>query len=278
MKNLVWLASYPRSGNTWFRLFLSSLLSGNQRADLNNLEVDLYANSRIIFDELSGISSSELTIHEIRDLKPVVFQLLSAETSGPLYLKTHDRFFLNPDENPAFPPASSFGCIYIIRNPLDVAVSNAFYFSKSVDEVIASMNNPEHALHPSVNCLHPLLEEWLGDWSGHATSWINSKIRVHVIRYEDMIRFPVETFSKALRFLELTYTEEQVKHAISETSFETLKKSEKQFGFKEKLPSCDAFFRQGKAGGWRSFLTESQIRKIVSDHREVMERFGYIEL
>ncbi|MFZ4522026.1 MAG: sulfotransferase domain-containing protein [Bacteroidales bacterium] len=278
MKNLVWLASYPRSGNTWFRLFLSSLLSGNQRNDLNNLEVDLYANSRIMFDELAGINSSELTIHEIRDLKSVVFQLLSAEASGYLYLKTHDRFFLTPSGNPAFPPAVSFGCVYIIRNPLDVAVSNALYFSKSVDEVIASMNNPGHALHASVDCLYPLLEEWLGDWSGHAASWISSGIRLHVIRYEDMISFPFETFHKALRFLNLPFTEDQVRIAISETAFETLKKSEEKFGFNEKLPSCDAFFRHGIAGGWRSFLTESQTRKIVCDHREVMERFGYMDL
>ena len=79
-------------------------------------------------------------------------------------------------------------------------------------------------------------------------------------------------------FLNIAFTEEQVRVAISETSFETLKKSEEKYGFKEKLPSCDAFFRHGKAGGWRSFLTESQIRKIVSDHHEVMGRFGYIEL
>ena len=275
MKNLIWLASYPRSGNTWFRVFLSSLLSGNRRKDLNNLEIDLYANSRTMFDELAGITSSELTIHEIRDLKPVVFQLLSAEASGCLYLKTHDRFFLTPAGNPAFPPALSYGCVYIIRNPLDVAVSNALYFGIPVDEVIASMNDPGHTLHPSVDCLHPLLEEWLGDWSGHVTSWFTSGINVHVIRYEDMICFPVETFSKALRFLNLPFTEEMVRNAVSESSFETLKKSEKHFGFKEKLPSCDAFFRQGKAGGWKTFLTELQIKKIVAGHHRVMARFGY---
>lgn len=277
MKNLVWLASYPRSGNTWFRVFLSSVLSGNRRKELNNLEVDLYANSRIMFDELAGITSSELTNDEIRNLKPDVFQLLSAETTGLLYLKTHDRFFLTQAGKPAFPPASSFGCVYIIRNPLDVAVSNARYFSKSADEVIASMNDPGHALHPSVNCLHPLLEEWLGDWSGHVTGWLGSGNSIHVVRYEDMIGAPVETFSKALRFLDVEFTEKQVATAISEASFEALKRSEEQFGFKERLPSCDAFFRHGKVGGWRTFLTDIQVKKIVDDHREVMERFGYLE-
>ncbi|MCX6276630.1 MAG: sulfotransferase domain-containing protein [Bacteroidetes bacterium] len=277
MKNLVWLASYPRSGNTWFRLFLSSILSGNSRKDLNQIEVDLLSNSRRMFDELAGITSSELANDEINNLKPAVFQLLSCESTDHQYLKTHDRFFLNSAGYPVFPQEYSFGCVYIIRNPLDVAVSNAHYFSKPVDEVIAIMNNRGYALNVSIDCLYPLLEEWIGDWSGHATSWLNSGVRVHVIRYEDMISFPVETFSKALKFLKIKFTEERVSIALSETSFETIKKSEEQFGFKEKLQSCNSFFRQGKAGGWKTFLTELQIRKIAGDHREVMERFGYLE-
>ena len=277
MKNLVWLASYPRSGNTWFRLFLSSILSGNCRMDLNRPEVDLLANSRRMFDELAGITSSELSNDEINNLKPAVFQLLSSESTDHLYLKTHDRFFHTTAGYPVFPLAYSFGCVYIIRNPLDVAVSNAHYFSKSVDEVITIMNDPGYALNVSTDCLYPLLEEWLGDWSGHAMSWLNSGMRVHVVRYEDMIGFPVETFSTALKFLNLKFSEEQVRNAIVETSFETLKKSEEQFGFKEKIQSCNAFFRHGKAGAWRTGLTDIQIKKITGDHRDVMERFGYLE-
>ena len=245
--------------------------------DINHIQLGLLSNSRLMFDEIAGISSSELANDEINNLKPVVYQLLSSESTHQLYLKTHERFFLNSAGFPIFPLASSFGCVYIIRNPLDVAVSNAHFFSKSVDEVIAIMNNPGYALNASIDCLYPLLEEWLGDWSGHATSWLNSGIRVHVIRYEDMISFPVETFSKALKFLNLNFSQEQVRNAVAETSFETVKKSEMQFGFKEKIQSCDAFFWHGKAGGWRTFLTELQIKKIVGDHHEVMQRFGYLE-
>jgi len=277
MKNLVWLASYPRSGNTWFRIFLSAILSGKCRMDINNIQLGLLSNSRPMFDELAGISSSELANDEINNLKPVVYELLSSESTDQLYLKTHEQFFLNSDGFPLFPLASSFGCVYIIRNPLDVAVSNAHFFSKSMDKVITIMNNPEYSLYASIKCLYPLLEEWIGDWSGHVTGWLNSGIRVHVIRYEDMISFPVETFSKALKFLKINYTEEQVRNAVSETSFENLKKSEEQFGFKEKIQSCDAFFWHGKAGGWRTLLTELQIKKITGDHHEVMERFGYLE-
>jgi aryl sulfotransferase len=275
MKNLVWIASYPRSGNTWLRLFLSFIMSGNQNKDLNHLKVNLLACSRIMFDEIAGVASSELTIPEIRNLKPAVFQILSGLSEDLFLLKTHDSFYNTPSGHPVFPPANSYGCVYIVRNPLDVAVSNAFYFNKSMDEVILDMNNPGFVLNNSIDCLYPLLEEWLGTWSEHVTTWLNSCIRVHIIRYEDMVSNPFETFSNVLEFLDLHYADELIRQTIATTSFEALKKSEEQFGFKEKLQSCDAFFRNGKTGTWKTVLNESQIKKIVTDHHEVMDRFGY---
>ncbi len=276
MKNLVWLASYPRSGNTWFRAFLSYLLTGNQCKDLNHLRINLLASSRVMFDEMAGINASDLLIPEQRNLRPTVFKLLSDQSGELLFLKSHDRFYITRSGTPVFPPDRTFGCIYIVRNPLDVAVSNACYFNKSIDEVILSMNNPLYALHSSPNRIFPVLEEWLGTWSDHVISWVTSEIRVHVVRYEDMIGLPVETFMDAVRFLDLKFTEEDVRHAISGTSFETLQRAETQFGFKERLQSCKAFFRNGKAGNWENILTESQIKKITTDHEVVMARFGYI--
>ncbi|MCX6307171.1 MAG: sulfotransferase domain-containing protein [Bacteroidetes bacterium] len=277
MKNLVWLASYPRSGNTWFRIFLSNFLSGFHGKDLNHLEIDQLASSRNMFDELAGLRASELTVEEIRNLRPVVYQLLSEQSENPVYLKSHDRFYITPAGDPLFPPGYSYGCVYFIRNPLDVVVSNALYFGKPVDEIILALNNPGQTLHTSNDSLKPLLEEWLGSWSDHVTSWLNSGIRVHIIRYEDMLACPVQTFTNALRFLNLSFSEEQVWQAVSETSFETLKKSEAEFGFKEKLQKCESFFRYGKEGTWKTFLNELQVKRITSEHHHLMARFGYLE-
>lgn len=277
MKNLVWLASYPRSGNTWFRIFLSFLFAGTLREkNLNLLEVDMFANSRVMFDELTGLKSSEMTMNEINDLKPSVFKLLSDEISEPCYLKTHDQFFLNDDRLPVFPLRNSLGCVYIIRNPLDVAVSNALYFNQSADKVISNMNKPDYSMHVSNFKLYPVIEERINTWSEHAKSWLHAGINLHVMRYEDMVMSPFATFSATLEFLGLHFSDAQILQAISETSFENLKKSEAESGFKEKLQSCKAFFRNGKPGNWKTFLTDIQIKKIVDDHREVMERFGYI--
>jgi len=278
MKNIVWLASYPRSGNTWFRIVLSFLLGGNQnRTNLNHLQTGQIANSRIIFDELSGISSSDLTTGEINNLRPVVYQLLSDESNDILYLKTHDKYFYNDTGNPVFPESHTFGCVYFIRNPLDVAVSNAYYFNRGIDEIIRLMNSYSYMLNSSPNALLPILEERPGTWSEHAMSWYNSGVNIHFIRYEDLINQPFQSFSQALDFLGLQIPDPIIEKAISDASIENLRKLEKDFGFREKLQNCSTFFRSGKSGTWKTVLTEHQVDKIINEHREVMKLFGYMD-
>lgn len=278
MNNLVWFASYPRSGNTWFRVFLSCLLSESPKKNNLNLdEISLIANSRVMFDELTGLNSSDLTISEINNLKPVVYRLLSDETDRHLYLKTHEQNFINASGNPVFPTENSFGCIYIVRNPLDVVVSNSLYFNRSTDEIIERFNNPSFAMHASTNNLYPVLEEKLGTWSDHVKSWINSGIKTSVIRYEDMVAKPLETFIRAIGFLDLGFPEDLIQEAISATSFENLKQSEALYGFKEKFQGTEAFFRNGKTDSWKTSLSPIQVNCIVDNHHEIMKRLGYLE-
>jgi len=277
MKNLVWLTSYPRSGNTWFRVFLSGLLADNHhKTDINHLATGLIANSRIMFDEFTGINSSDLTSAEIDNLKPAVYQLLSGETHEYIYLKTHDKYLINNSGNPVFPASNTYGCVYIIRNPLDVAVSNAFYFKKSFDEVIEFMNKGNLILNFRPGVFYPLLDEKPGNWSQHVTSWMNSGFKIHVIRYEDMLNHSFDTFRKAVEFLGLEASDQKVLDSISDSSIQKLKKLEETGGFREKLQGGGIFFRNGKSGSWKTNLTENQITKIISEHGEVMKRFDYM--
>jgi hypothetical protein len=156
-------------------------------------------------------------------------------------------------------------------------VSNALYFNRSLDDVIEAMNNPSYSLHPSIHNLYPVLEEKLGTWSSHVKTWLNSGLPLHLIRYEDMVSSPAETFSTALEFLDLHFPDELVLQAISETSFENLRKSEIQFGFKDKLQNCEAFFRNGKSGTWKESLSDQQVNRIVANHRDLMVEFGYLD-
>jgi hypothetical protein len=72
-RKIVWLASYPKSGNTWLRGFITALLHpGNAGIDINNLYTTTIASSRQLFDELTGVSSADLAPEEIEKLRPMV--------------------------------------------------------------------------------------------------------------------------------------------------------------------------------------------------------------
>lgn len=269
------MASYPRSGNTWFRMILSSILADGEAPDINHPAVNQMANSRTLFDELTGLPSSDLSSSEILNLRPATFRRFSDFTQGMNYLKTHDQFRFTLQKEQLFPLSHSFGCIYLIRNPLDVAVSSSFFFGKTVDEIIGEMLDPIHTLNPSIGNLIPVLEELTGNWSDHVMSWIHSGMPVHIIRYEDLLDNTLGTIQKVLDFLQISVSEETLKKAIASTAFHQLKKAEETHGFKEKRGGAETFFRKGISGEGIESLTKDQIRQIVTHHGAVMEHFGY---
>ena len=108
-------------------------------------------------------------------------------------------------------------------------------------------------------------------------SWVDaSEMPLHVMRYEDMKRSPVETFTAGAAFLDPSHDRERVIDALEKSSFEELQRQEEQQGFREKSPSSKSFFRKGSVGSWRETLTAEQAARIVGDHRDVMRRFGYL--
>ena len=116
-KNIIWLASYPKSGNTWFRVFLTNLLSNSDiPANINDLTETSISSSRKIFDEYTGLSSSDLTFSEIDSLRPEVYRMQSAESDELLFKKVHDKYYLTERGEPLFPTEITRGAIYFIPN------------------------------------------------------------------------------------------------------------------------------------------------------------------
>ena len=280
MGNIVWLASYPKSGNTWFRVFLTNLVSdSDEAASINKLERTPIASARGIFDSLTGIEASDLTFSEIDSIRPEVYQKLSDESDETLFMKVHDAYTLLEDgKTPLFPAAASRGAIYFLRNPLDVAVSYAHHSGCSYDKAIAWINEDEHSFCGKPKRLHNQLRQKLLSWSSHPVSWCeNPEIPVCLLRYEDMQQNPVESFLKAVTFAGLDYGAKEVEKALALSSFEKLQEQERQEGFQEKSQSSDSFFRKGKIGSWREELTDEQAATIINDHRQTMRRFGYLD-
>ena len=273
MGKIIWLASFPKSGNTWLRAFLHNLLRNpNEPYDINKLADFTKGDAQMAwYNLIDKRPGSEITKEEIAALRPKVHRLMTQSRPDSVFIKTHNK--LVEDRGTAMITMEhTAGAIYIIRNPLDVTLSFADHYALSIDEAIKTMATPElHTENSNKYCY-----EIYGSWSEHVQSWtLNSHPGLHVIRYEDMLDAPVKTFGGVLRFLGLNVSRDRLDKAIKLSSFRVLQEQEKRQGFVEKTEVAERFFREGKAGQWKRQMTSEQIDAVVAAHREQMARFGY---
>jgi hypothetical protein len=281
MKNIIWLASYPKSGNTWFRVFLTNLLQDNDEpADINQLERTPIASARGVFDETVGIEAADLTHEEVERLRPEVYEHLSNQANETRFLKIHDAYTYIDDclDKPLVSVNATRGAIYIIRNPLDVTISFANHSAISIDKAIQRMADEKTCFSNAPGRLNNQLRQRLLSWSGHVLSWVEAPgLELHVMRYEDMYRSAETAFMAAIGFAGLEFPPDRVKQALAFSDISEMQRQEKEKGFKEKPVNCRAFFRKGKAGDWRDVLQPAQVKKVIDTHGEVMKRFGYLD-
>ena len=278
MSGIYWLASYPKSGNTWFRSFLYNLQQdGDAPADINELSTGSIASSRGWLDEVLGFDTAELDPDEVDRLRPAVYRwsLRDVEVG---YHKIHDAYAYTADGEPLVSREGTLGALYIVRNPLDVAPSAANHWSLSLDDTIGRMGQSSMALARSGKGQPSQVRQQLLTWSGHVLSWVDAPGLNHmVIRYEDMQVDPLTTFTQACRFLQLPTDQARIEKAIRFSHFKVLAQQEADKGFKERPGKSERFFRHGQSGGWRDVLTAEQVQRVIADHGEVMQRFGYLD-
>ncbi len=279
-RGFVWLASYPKSGNTWMRAMLANVLAAPARpVSMNALPFGVAPDSAR-FGELAGVAMEDLTRDEVGNLIPAFFRLnrrlhiaeQRMDARSHLYRKVHCAYVLNRAGEPLFPESVTAGAVCIVRNPLDVAVSWTFHagegdFAKSVER----LNNVRTTLGAPGRRLRLL------DWSGNVGSWCAAPFPVLVVRYEDLIADTAAQLRRVARFLRLDdVSDARLRHAVSRSAFANLREREKREGFREK-PSVNAgfFFREGRAGGWRRHLPAAEARKLARRHRSTMAALGY---
>lgn len=274
----MWLASYPKSGNTWFRVLLTNYLRDEgQPVDINALDMQSNAADRWLIDSALMIESSDLIEEELSWYRAEAYRILARRSRETLYLKIHDACPPAEGDEPLIPADVTQGAVYLVRNPLDVSISFAHYYAMTVDAAIERMGMDEAALAKPGPRLHPQVNQRLSTWSRHVSSWIDqTRFPVHLMRYEDMLRQPVESFSAAIRLLGLPCDEQRVRTAVEFSTFARLRDQERARGFTEKPSKAEFFFRSGRADAWHAVLTEAQVFKITADHGPVMRRLGYL--
>ncbi len=277
MKKFVWLVSYPKSGNTWFRMFLSNYLRNSQQPiSLDNIENTSISSNAVDFEEEMALNPFELSVEEVDNYRPDFYRSLAKNAVGVnIYKKTHDAYTFNTDGYPIFPEDISFGAVYFVRNPLDVCVSYSNHSASEVSKTLKFILNRNAIVAGNKG---GQLGQRLLSWGEHYKSWSEqTAIPVHIVRYEDMHQKPMETFGSIVKFLKLEYNEERLSRSIINSDFKLLKQMEKEQGFKERLQKCENFFWKGTIGNYKAYLTERQIEQIVSNSFEVMQLLGYID-
>ena len=233
MKNIIWLTSYPKSGNTWFRIIITNLLGEKEETDLNALEFTPISSSRHIVSNCAGIDTGYLTHDENDLLRHDSNNWFAKNAEKIIFRKCHDAYTFLDDGRPLAGNPELYKTIYIIRNPLSVVSSLANHNSCSIDKAIEIMNNENHTLSNKTKKYDSQLRQKVLCWSGHVLSWIEHKnLELITMKYEALHIKPLEVLREAFYFAGLNNTDTEIIEAIEKSKFEKLSKKEDEKGFR----------------------------------------------
>jgi len=274
-KSLLWLASYPKSGNTWVRLFLLNYLANRPEPMPINQAQRLGASDAAfaLYRAVSGNPAIKPTDYDdILRLRPAVLERQAGNGADVNFMKTHCH---NGTIGPGrlIPPHLTRGAIYILRNPLDILPSYADHYALSLEQAAEHLADRQNAVLGGGG----VTAQYLGDWSHHVRSWTGERrFPVCTIRYEDLHSDPDRSFATILEFLGIPRDDSRRERAIRASAFTELQRQESKSGFVEKSSGGTRFFRKGEAGGWRDSLSAELVDGICERHRAMMEKFGYL--
>jgi len=269
-RNIIWISSFPKSGNTWARLFLGNYFQPTgKNLSINELASITTGDIRVEwFNMAAGKPYDGETFDDWLKLRPKALRLIAQSRPDNRFVKTHSKVDRIGDIELILPEVTA-AAIYIIRNPFDVAVSFARHSSITIDVSIDRLTDPLN-ISKSDNCLI----EVLGRWDDHIQSWTKAPgLPYHLMRYEDMIDNPKVEFKKLLKFLQVPADYTKLQRALKETSFSTLQKQESQEGFRERPKGMDKFFSTGNYGGWVDKLTPEQVQRIYTEFQPTIEEY-----
>lgn len=210
---------------------------------------------------------------ELAHLRPAMLtHLLALYAQRPLFVKTH-HCFADADDIPLIPPALTKTAWYVVRDPRDVVVSAAHHFKLDYDEIIDRMGRETYQIsHAGCPVAH-----YMSSWRMHVRSWLMNApqyFEVKLVKYERLLEDAETVFFKLLETSGLEPDAHIVEKCVDACRFENLQAQERLRGFGEAVSGM--FFRNGTAGQWKTELSSKQVKRVETDHRDVMEQLGYL--
>ena len=186
-RNIIWIASFPKSGNTWARLFLGNYFQPTGKAlSINELSSITTGDIRADwFSMAAGKPYDGETFDDWLALRPKVLRLIAQSRPDSRFVKTHSKIDRIGEIDLILPEVTA-AAICIIRNPFDVAISFARHSNFPIDVSIDRMCDPLNISKAGNGIM-----EVLGRWDDHIYSWLNAPgLPRHLMRYEDMVDNP----------------------------------------------------------------------------------------
>jgi len=275
---IIWCASYPKSGNTWVRAIITSLLySQDGIFNFNMLKnVDLFP-KRFYFKEF---------IDDYSDLNKISCYWITAQekinSDGKLKIfKTHNGNY-NFSGNDFTNKKNTAGVIYIVRDPRNIITSIANHYQLNLQQSADFLFDEKRYLF-NKNDPNDLAEEniitLLGSWKANYNSWKTASNSL-IIRYEDLLLNTKSEINKLSMFMQkftkFNINDEKIQNILKTTSFEILKKNEEREGFEEAANSDIKFFNLGPKNNWKNLLNKDLINIVEKQFSKEMKELGYI--
>ena len=278
-KGIVWIASYPKSGNTWIRSIITSILytsDGKFNFDLIKKidQFEILRNFKFLKKNIDHFKQ----LHKMNVVSQYWLEAQKELTNKNkiLFLKTHSAnyeyenlFFANNE--------TTKGCIYVVRDPRDIIVSYSKFLGISVEEVVKIIALKENKIYGP----NKKVGVFLTRWDYHVASWTRINKPKLILKYEDMLLNPRQSIKQITKFLaedlniNFSIDEDKINNIILSTSFSKLKENEKELGFFESSKNS-VFFRSGQKNQWKEILTKKQLLFIEENFKQYMAMYEYI--
>ena len=279
---IIWISSYPKSGNTWVRALLSSYFyskDGNFHFDLLEQIKEFPKHS----DYLNEISVNSNLAEIAKEWIPAQRKLNLKHNNSTFFLKTHSAI-CNVDGSDFTDKENTLGAIYVVRDPRNVILSLSNHFDYSIEKSLEMICNKKQIITNPTKENRYLGFTVVSDWQNHYRTWKNFKlVEVKIVKYEDLILSPKNTFISILnfinKFMQVDLDEDRIKNVLMSTEFSKLQQSENKYGFKESSNMSGfnkKFFNLGPKNDWKNLLKKEIQEKIENHFKEEMKELGYL--